>query len=152
MGFLRLGSGGGLLFALCFNLIALATPGWIYTPVSAQGLFQVVSGGVWANVPKGNAEKVAIAFNIMGDVILLCGAIGALIGGAKKEKGSAFGTFGGVLSLLGGVLIMIGLASYTGLYADTVSLSNVSWGYSFVFAWVSFALAIIGGVISIVGN
>ena len=39
MGILRLGSGGGLVIALIFNIVALATPGWIYNNTGSTGLF-----------------------------------------------------------------------------------------------------------------
>lgn len=49
MGFLKIGSGGGLAFALAFDIIAISTPGWIYVGTEnatyAQGLFQNYSDG-----------------------------------------------------------------------------------------------------------
>ncbi|XP_039264484.1 uncharacterized protein LOC120340315 [Styela clava] len=151
MGFLRIGSGGGLAIGLIFNVIALSTPGWIYTNTYSVGLFALKTGDVTTDVIKGDAEKVCIAFNVMGDVILLCGAIAALIAGGKEGK-EVIGKVGGVLSILAGIFIMIGMATYTGLKSGVVSIPSVDWGYSFAFGWVSFCLAIIGGIVAFVGK
>ena len=42
MGILRLGGGGMLLIALALNVVALATPGWIYVPTFSAGLFKSI--------------------------------------------------------------------------------------------------------------
>ncbi|XP_039265862.1 uncharacterized protein LOC120341423 [Styela clava] len=156
MGILRLGSGGGLVFALIFDIIALSTPGWIYVNPSsctncdyAQGLFQNVSGNTTTETIRGDAEKVAISFQIMGDVILICAAIALCIGGGKKGQ-EVVGKVGGVLSFVAGIFIMIGVASYTGLYASFVEEKNVDWGYSFAFAWTASCICIIAAPLAFI--
>nr|XP_039266062.1 uncharacterized protein LOC120341593 [Styela clava] len=151
MGLLRIGTGGGLVIAMIFNVVALATPGWIYTTSFSVGLFKRKVGDATLDVNRGDAEKVCIAFNVMGDAILLCGAIAALIAGREEGK-EVIGKVGAALSIVAGIFIMIGMATYTGLYSEVVSVPNVTWGYSFAFGWISFCLAIIGGVVAFVGK
>ncbi|XP_039266062.2 uncharacterized protein LOC120341593 [Styela clava] len=99
MGLLRIGTGGGLVIAMIFNVVALATPGWIYTTSFSVGLFKRKVGDATLDVNRGDAEKVCIAFNVMGDAILLCGAIAALIAGREEGK-EVIGKVGAALSLL----------------------------------------------------
>ncbi|XP_039266057.2 uncharacterized protein LOC120341588 [Styela clava] len=151
--------GGGLIFALILSIISISTPGWIYYDSTipstnkisgySKGLFYSInSEGQKQEILKGDAEKVAMAFLIMADIIILCGIVASGMSAFDKNDKKR-GRVGALLALLAGVFIMTGMACYTGIQADSVESARVDWGYSFALGWTSMCVCILSGILGL---
>nr|XP_039266014.1 uncharacterized protein LOC120341547 [Styela clava] len=140
----------GLCIGLVFDILAVVTPGWIYVQDAfARGLFYGVNDGHAGKVTMWTADKLALSFLCTGGAILIAAIVCSIRN--LKENRKDFKIMGGFLGIIAGLFMITGMSSYTGLYSDYVQPTRVSWGYSYVFGWISAWICLISGCIGIFG-
>ena len=99
-----------------------------------------------------------IYLTLIGAFVIIVGAIILIIGAAKEIK--AMGIIGGVLTLIGPILLLsslvVGIYDWQGL----IGQPNVFWGLEEALpglwllwgVWIGFFMALVGGVLGLVGG
>ncbi|XP_070209815.1 lens fiber membrane intrinsic protein-like [Littorina saxatilis] len=134
---------------LIFQIVGLATPGWIVDGEYGFGLWRYcVENDMCADIdelgPFGEYLDVCRAFGIIGVVVLAgCVVVGVLMCFMELDK---LPIVAAILAFVAAFCILVEFAVYAGEDADDL------YGYSFALTIVAWLLAIAAGICFIVGK
>ncbi|KAK7091667.1 lens fiber membrane intrinsic protein-like [Littorina saxatilis] len=131
---------------LLFQIVGVATPGWIVVGTSSQGLWKYCYNDA-CNTFSGDLPdwwEACRAFGILGVLVLVgCLVVGILICFMEFDK---LPIIAAILAFVAAFCILVEFAVYAG------ERGSDDFGYSFALTIVAWILAIVAGVCFIVGK